>query len=285
MPGGLHIYYFEAEVHGVIFFSSRVYPAGGKAGGTVEEAAPIIHNYALTYAVNGLPAEAYGMPPSLHYASFRGGKGGGRLEYPFIERVIKCIVNPSCSDSVVYAYPAAPMLVRAQKFFTAIRTHSYGEYRGSLKTVFPRSVTLVGLAPGSRLNGFLASTTPLPGRLYARLGMKRAGMLMLRLTEAKVVGRLDEPEYTSHPVNVGDTAAMGYEVEDAIVVLETRSAPFLGGRPCHGCARVGYVRARGLYEVEYRAGRSRRALLPLPPARLGAAPARERHRVEPAWQP
>lgn len=282
MPNGLHLYYFEAEVHGVIFFSSRVYPAGGRARGTAEETAPIIHNYALTYAVNGRPAEAYGMPPSLHYASFQGGKGGGRLEYPFIEKVVKCMVNPSCGDRVVYAYPAAPMLVRAQKFFTSIRTHSYGEYRGRLKTVFPRSVTLLGIAPGSRLNGFLASTTPLPGKIYARLGMKRTGIMMLRLYEAKVTGRLDYPEYTSHPVNIGDTVAMGYEVEDAIVVLETRSVPFLGGRLCQGCARVGYVRARGLYEVEYVAGRTRRALLPLPLARVGV-PERGRREVEPAW--
>ena len=284
---GLYLYYYEAHIHGILFFSSRVYPAGGKARGTAEETAPYIHNYSLTYAVNGMPAEAYGVNPSLHYNSLGGAKKRGPvLQYPFIDHVLGCLVDPGCGRSAAYAYPAAPLRVRAQRFFMSIRTHSYGEFRGRLKTVYPRSATLIGLAPGSILKGFIASTRPLPDRIYTRIGMKRTGALLLVLREASVEGRLEGEAYTTHPVNIGDTLYMGYRLSDANVVLETRSIPFRGGRPCADCARVGYVKARGLYLVSYRvAARRRLAIIPLPPARVEAPPKPPGAlgAVEPAW--
>ncbi len=280
----LRLYHVNIELHGVLLFSSRVYPAGGRARGVAEETAPIIHNYPLIYAFNGVPVESYGVVPCLHYASYGAMKtpAGGRLEYPLVEEAVRCLAAPGLEPRCpIYAYPAAPLRLSSVKLFFSARTDSYGEYRGKLKTVFPRTVTHIGFGPGSQFEAFIVSAEPLPSVVYSRLGMKRLGSFRAVLEEARVVGRVGDG-YSSHPVNIGDVETWGARLLDRVVLFETRSPPYRGGKPCPSCARVGYVRGE-MYIVEWSdhvMKRRRRALLPLPPGAWEAPP---RRRVEPAW--
>ena len=278
----LRLYHAWLRVHGIVFFSSRVYPAGG-IGGTVEETAPYIHNYPLIYALSGLPAESYAVTPSRHYAVL-GGRGSAPLRYPLVEKVLEGLVAGDLSEGLVYAYPAAPRRVVARKFFMAAKGHGYAEFRGRLKTGFPRTVHLVGLGPGSELEAFVVASSPLPRRLYARIGMKRMGALLVELDEAWVAGPAGE-DVSSHPVNLGDLRAWGLEPRDWVVVLETRSIPM----GCPDCARVGYARTK-LYRVEWMdhvTKRRRAAFIPLPPAlaasAAGGSSSGSGGGVEPAW--
>ncbi|HIQ55999.1 MAG TPA: hypothetical protein EYH59_04910 [Pyrodictium sp.] len=240
----LRVYKVRYELHGVLMFSSEVRPALGRARGTLEVTAPTIHNYPLTYAINGKSVEAYAVIPSLHYTLVGLGKRKIELDYRTVFETLERLVK---GEEAIYAFPARAVEIHYKKFFMSAKGMCYAEYRGNLKMGFPRTVTHVALVPPTKLEGFIVASgnVILPRTLYLRIGMKRMGLLKARLEELRIGKPLNEPAWTTHPVNLYDTKVFGYDVESYVKLLETRSKPSC----CPEASIIAYVRARGLYRV------------------------------------
>ena len=262
----LRAYGVEAELHGILIFSSEFRPALGKARGSLIVTAPVVHNYPLIYGLLGVSAESYAVVSSLHRVSYQLLKATEKrhrktlvknsLQYTTISREAQRFVAGERGS--VYSFPLAPVEITRRKFFMAAKGVGYAEYRGRLKSEYPRTVTYIALVPPSRFKGIIATAgRELPSRLIVRIGMKRMGVLNMRLRQFTTIRKLEESKWTTVPVNLYDLKLMGYTPEDSNVVLETRSKP-----PANPKASIiAYVCARGLYEL--RMG-SHYEIVPLP---------------------
>ncbi len=250
----LRAYSVEAELHGILIFSSEFRPALGKAKGSLIVTAPVIHNYPLLYGLLGIGAESYAVISSLHRKTYqllelkekrhRRSLVKGELQYNTISREIQRFF--SGEQGSIYSFPLAPVEITRRKFFMAAKGVGYAEYRARLKSEYPRTVTYIALVPPSRFRGIIVTAgRELPSRLVVRIGMKRMGVLKLNLKPLIKLNKLKRSEWTTVPVNLYDLKEMGYTPEDANVVLETRSKP-----PSFPDASIlAYVRASGLYEL------------------------------------
>ena len=248
----LNAYVADMELFGVLIFSSGQRPAVAEPGGPVIEVSPFIHNYPLIYGFNGRPVESYAVIPSLHYLSYEGLRESRHapklaaepLKYTFVDEQIRRLLR---GEGAVYAFPAYPERVYARKFFMAAKGAGYAEFRGRLKTVYPRLEHYVALTPPSRFKTVLLSTIELPQTLYVRIGMKRMGLFKATLRKARIVGRVEGLAWTSIPVNFYDVGLFGYAIYDAVKVLETRSKP--PEKPLSSI--IGYVATEGLAVVAH----------------------------------
>ncbi len=257
MLGDVHLYVAEMNLHGVLTFSSEIRPAVAGVGSVIITSR-FIHNYSLIYAFNGKLAEAYVTFPSLHLPVKRP-PYIKPLQYTFVEEVIGGLQRGELK--YVYAYPAMPVRVTSRKFFMAAKGTGYAEpVRRGLKVFFPMSTNWISLVPPTKHLTILVSPRELPRTLYVRIGMKRTGLYKVRLKEAAVREKVADLRWSSIPVNLYDTRLFGYDVEDFVKVLETRSKP-LGKR---GANVVGYVRARGMYRLSVKERRGESYIIPLP---------------------
>jgi len=249
-------YIADMELLGILIFSSEQRPAVAEPGGAVITPSHFIHNYPLIYGFNGRPVESYAVVPSLHYLSYEKLEkikkpkknkhapelAAEPLKYTFVEEQIRKLLS---GESAVYVFPAYPERVYARKFFMAAKGAGYAEFRGRLKTVYPRLEHYVALTPPSRFKTVVLSTVELPPTLYVRIGMKRMGLFKATLRKARIAGRVEELAWTSVPVNFYDVGLFGYMIYDVVKLLETRSKP--PEKPL--CSTIGYVRTKGLAVV------------------------------------
>lgn len=263
----LKVYTARLELHGVLLFATEQRPSLAEEGGAVISTGQFIHNYPLIYGLLGKSVEAYAVIPSLHFmayeemaeSKFRPKLAKGPLRYTSIEEQLESIVagrQGGCDG--VYVFPAYPLKVVARKFFMSAKGSGYAEFRGRLKTVYPRLVHYIALVPPSEfLTVVLTCGIELPRTLYVRIGMKRMGLLKAFLDEAELIGRVKEPRWTTIPVNLHDTKLFGYDVLDFIKILETRSRP--PEKP--EASIIGYAMCKDLFTIKGRWGEHR---IPLP---------------------
>jgi len=259
------------NLHGILTFSSEIRPAIAGVG-AVHITSHFIHNYPLIYAFNRRIAEAYVVIPSLHQPF----KPSGRrmkererikkpLQYTFIDQVLKEIQLNNLRH--VYSYPAYPVRVNTKKFFLSAKGYGYVEkVKRQIKNFFPTETNWISLVPPTRHYTLLISPYRLPKRLYIRIGMKRTGLYKVNLyeihpTNIKIINYL---KWSNIPVNLYDVRLFSYVVEDYIKVLETRSEP----ESKRGANSIGYVRARGLYEITTPVPNVGRVIVPLPKSLL-----------------
>lgn len=246
------VYVADMELHGVLIFSAEQRPSLAEEGGAVISSSHFIHNYPLIYGFAQRPVESYAVIPSLHYLSyeelkefkFTPGLARSPLHYGFIEEHIQGFLEGSGGT---YVFPAFPLRVEVKKLFMAAKGTGYAEFRGALKTVFPRLVHYVAIVPPSLFRSVVVTrNVVLPETMYIRIGMKRMGVMKVKLRRADVVGRISSVTWSTIPVNLYDTEMyFKYVVEDFLKVLETRSKP--QGKP--KASLVGYVKARNLFKV------------------------------------
>jgi len=249
-----HLFLAEMELHGILAFSSEIRPSIGGVGAS-QITSPFIHNYPLIYAFNRRIGEAYVVIPSLHqpYEPGRGEKLRRRerikkpLQYTFVERVLREILHNNLQH--IYAYPAHPVEVVVKKFFLSAKGYGYVEkVKRQIKSFYPTEVNWVSLVPPSRHRTIIISPHKLPRVLYIRIGMKRTGLFKVELhgVEPTNIRLVRGSEWSTLPVNLYDVKLFNYDVEDFIKVLETRSEPVNKSE----ANRIGYIRARELFEIE-----------------------------------
>ncbi|RLE83184.1 MAG: hypothetical protein DRJ67_12625 [Thermoprotei archaeon] len=262
----LTAYVADMELLGVLIFSGEQRPAVAEPGGAVITASHFIHNYPLIYGLNNRPVESYAVIPSLHFLSYnklRESKHVSKLaaeplKYTFVEEQIRKLLR---GERAVYAFPAYPERVYVRKFFMAAKGFGYAEFRGRLKTVYPRLEHYVALIPPSRFRTVVFSTLELPPTIYIRIGMKRMGLFRVRLHRARIVGRVEGLAWTSVPVNLHDVSLFGYAIYDAVKLLETRSKP--PEKPMSSI--IGYVKTDKLAVIAHEGERLRVPVPPLTP--------------------
>ena len=252
----LNAYVVDMYLLGLLLFSSEQRPAIAEPGGAVITTSHFIHNYPLIYGFNNRPVEAYTVIPSLHFLSYEK-LGKSRfapklarepLKYTFVEEQIRRLLR---GEPAIYVFPAYPERVFVRKFFMAAKGFGYAEFRGRLKTVYPRLEHYVAITPPSRFKTVVLSTVELPPVLYIRIGMKRMGLFRARLHKAKIIGRVEEYAWTSVPVNLYDVGLFGYTIYDAVKLREKRSKP--PEKPLSSV--IGYVKTNNLVVLAY--GRER----------------------------
>lgn len=254
----------DMELQGVLIFATEQRPSLAEEGGAIIITGHYIHNYPLIYGLAGRSTEAYAVIPSLHFLSYQDlEKGAFRpklarepLHYGFVEEQLKNLLEGKES---VYAFPAFPQKITPRKFFMQAKGSGYAEFRGALKTVYPRLEHYVALVPPSTFKTvILANNMELPRVLYLRIGMKRMGLFKVFLKEARITDAVGDLAWTNVPVNLHDVGLFGYNPLDVIKALETRSKP--AERPL--ASVIGYIRCKGLFLVK--AGREEyRVPLPL----------------------
>jgi len=244
------------ELHGILTFSSEIRPAVAGVG-AVHITSSFIHNYPLIYAFNRRICEAYVAFPSLHLP-FQRERVKSPLRYTFVDQVLNEIKRSELKH--VYAYPAYPVKVTTKKFFLSAKGYGYAEkIKRGIKSFYPTETNWISLLPSTKHRTLLISPYRLPRRLYIRMGMKRAGLFKVYLhevhpTEIKVINAF---EWSNIPVNLYDVRLFNYVVEGYTKVLETRSKP--ENKP--EASSIGYIQARGLYEIKTPEGR---IVAPLP---------------------
>ena len=260
-----YLFLAEMELHGILTFSSEIRPAVAGIG-AVHITSHFIHNYPLIYAFNRRIAEAYIVIPSLHQP-FKSSKREKRkrvkkpLQYTFVDQVLKEIQLSNLRH--IYSYPAYPAEVTIKKFFLSAKGYGYVErVKRQIKSFYPTETNWISLVPPTRHYTLLISPHNLPRRLYIRIGMKRTGLYKVSLYEIRPINirAINSLEWSSIPVNLYDVRLFNYIVEDYIKVLETRSEP----ESKRGANSVGYVRARGLYEITTPIPNLGRIIVPLP---------------------
>jgi len=259
----LNIYVANMELHGILIFSSEERPALEKPGGAVIATKHFIHNYPLIYGFNNRNVEAYTVIPSLHfltYGKIRESRFVPRLakkplKYTFITEEIKKLLEGKDS---IYAYPATPLKVTVKKIFMQAKGFGYAEFRGRLKTVYPRLEHYIAVTPPSLFRTIVISYRELPRIMYVRIGMKRMGLFKTYLNKARIVKKVGTYEWTSIPVNLYDMTLFGYEVYDFIKIYEKHSKPPLKPQS----SIIGYVKTKDLYEILTERGERLRVPLP-----------------------
>jgi len=261
----LNIYVADMELQGVLLFSSEQRPALASPGGAVITTSPFIHNYPLIYGFYNKPVEAYTVIPSLHFLSYKSLKESRfvpkklakmPLKYMFVEQKIKRFLE---GGRALYVFPAYPLKITRKKFFMAAKGYGYVEFRGRLKTVYPRLEQYVAIVPPSRFRTVVLSNFELPSTIYIRIGMKRMGLFKVQLKKANILRRVEEYAWTSVPVNLHDVGLFGYTVFNVLKLLEKYSKP--QDKPLS--AVIGYIRARNLFEVSVHHSTVLRIPLPL----------------------
>lgn len=258
-----YIFLAEMELQGILTFSSEIRPAVGGVGGA-HITSPYISNYPLIYAFNKRICESYATFPSLHLpldkiVKKEYPKVKSPLRYTFIDSVLRSIQQGELK--YVYAYPAEPVKVTTRRFFLSAKGYGYAEkVKKQVKTTYPTETNWISLVPPTILRTVVISPQKLPNPMYIRIGMKRTGLFKVKLYELDTerIMIVKEPTWSSIPVNLYDVRLFNYTVEDYVKVLETRSEP--SDKP--GANAIGYVLARGLYEVA--TPREERLYLPLP---------------------
>jgi len=246
------VYLADLELQGVLMFSTEQKPSLAKEGGALITPGHFIHNYPLIYGFAQRNVESYAVIPSLHYLSYEELKKSRftpesaqkSLHYGFIEEQIRNFLD---GGGGIYIFPAFPLRVFVKKFFMAAKGTSYAEFRGALKTVFPRIVHYIAVVPPSLFRTIvLARNIYPPESMYIRIGMKRMSVMKVRLRRADIVGKENAATWSSIPVNLHDVETyFKYMVEDFLRVLETRSKP--PGKP--KVSLIGYVKARNLFRI------------------------------------
>jgi len=247
------VYIADLELHGVLIFASEQRPSLSEEGGPIISTSFFIHNYPLIYGFNGRDAEAYAVIPSLHFLSYdelKKSKFVSRLarsplKYGFVEEQLKNLLE---GREAVYAYPAYPVRVFTKKLFMQAKGSGYAEFRGALKTVYPRLEHYLAVIPPSRFRTIMVSTKrELPEIMYVRIGMKRMGLFKAYMKPADdVVCSKGSVDWSTVPVNLYDTELFGYTILDSIRVLETRSKP--PEKPL--ASIIGYVKTRNICTVK-----------------------------------
>ncbi|RLE92146.1 MAG: type I-D CRISPR-associated protein Csc1 [Thermoprotei archaeon] len=265
----LRAYIADMELQGVLIFATEQRPSLAEEGGAIITTGHYIHNYPLIYGLAGRSIEAYAVIPSLHFLSyqdlekspFKPKLAKESLHYGFIEVQLKNLLSGRES---IYVFPAFPQRVTPKKFFMQAKGSGYAEFRGALKTVYPRLVHYVALIPPTDFKTIvLANNIELPRVLYMRIGMKRMGLFKVRLKEAEIHKKIEDPVWTNVPVNLYDIGLFGYTPIDVMKVMETRSkAPnkLLA-------STIGYIRTRKLFLIK---GDKEEYRIPLPLKLMGA---------------
>jgi len=248
----MKVYVAELELHGVLLFTTEQRPSLASEGGAMMTTGHYIHNYPLIYGFANRAIESYAVIPSLHFLSYRDLEKSKfkpklakePLHYGFVEEQIKKLLE---GREAIYAYPAFPVKITPKKFFMQAKGYGYVEFRGALKTVYPRLEHYIALVPPTKFKTIIVtSNIVLPRTLYIRIGMKRMGLFKVYLREAEIHEQTTKYPWTSIPVNLHDTELFGYEIMDAMKVLETRSKPLK--KPL--ASIIGYVRTTKLYLVK-----------------------------------
>ncbi len=266
----LNVYVADMELHGVLLFATEQRPSLASEGGAIITTGQYIHNYPLIYGFLSRSVESYVVVPSLHFLSYRDLEKSRfkprvareYLHYGFVEEQVKRLLE---GREAIYVYPACPVTVTPKKFFMQAKGYGYAEFRGALKTIYPRLEHYVALVPPTKFKTILiANNIELPRTLYIRIGMKRMGIFKAYLRKAEIREQISEPMWTSTPVNLHDIGLFGYTPIDVMKVMETRSKP-----PRKPLASViGYVRATKLYLIRTRREEYR---IPLPLKLVGEA--------------
>lgn len=269
----IKVYIADLHLHGVLLFATEQRPSLAEEGGAIITTGHYIHNYPLIYGIAGVNVESYAVIPSLHFTFYESEKiqdlkpriARTPLRYGFVEEQIEGLLEGRDS---IYVFPAYPIKVSIKKFFMQAKGTSYAEFRGRLKTVYPRLVHYVAIVPPSEFKSIvLTSNVEMPRELYMRIGMKRMGLFKVYLREAEISGRIEDLAWSSVPVNIYDVSLFGYSPIEIIKVMETRSKP--PSKP--STSVIGYIRARGLFLVEPTKKKLRREeyRVPLPPKLFG----------------
>jgi len=210
----MKVYLARLELHGPLFFSSETKHALSPSASSHLLVAPkaVLSPIPLTYALNGLPSEAY---------AWRKDKG------PSYEAL---------RSAKALSYGALPIKVRYKRFFFAMRGMSWGEYRGNPKVNLPRMVTMVAIVPPSSFRTAVVSERPLPSAKYLRIGVKRSGIMLAKLEEAEI--KETSEKRLTLPATTGMLEMMGCKVKSFVSLLHEFSGEEVGLAEVEGCEVV-----------------------------------------------
>lgn len=248
----LNIYVADMRLHGVLLFATEQRPSLAEEGGAIITTGHYIHNYSLIYSFNNRDAESYTVIPSLHFLSYHElAKSGFKpklakenLHYGFVEEKLRKLLE---NKESIYVFPAFPVKVTPKKFFMQAKGYGYAEFRGALKTNYPRLEHYIALTPLTEFKTLvITNDINLPKTLYVRLGMKRMGLFKVYLKEAEIREQIKEPMWTNVPVNLYDVELFGYIPIDVMKIMETHSKP--PNKPLTSI--IGYIKASNLYLIK-----------------------------------
>lgn len=177
----LNYYISLLELHGISLFTSQSHPY---PSGFVQTQLPVIHNYPLFLAINGLMCE------ESYVAGYN---------------LLKRVENPAkrFSETKTYVYPAIIERFYYKKILMSLSETDYILYKPQTRACVPIMTHHNVLAPGSRAKTVIISVNDLPKEFYIRFGVKRFGIwkVTLKKVKAEVVNGLLDINY---PFNVLD---------------------------------------------------------------------------------
>lgn len=182
----LEFYHVQARNMGLTIFSTQNLAVGGAF---FVSQIPVIHNYPLTLALSGVPAEeSYVSAHGQIKYRLRGGGGPASL----------------FRELHFYVYPL--MLTRVYvKVLTLSMSGSEGIlYKPRSRLAVPVLAKYEAFMPGTEGETFLVSDREWPEKLLIRLGVKRAGVWSLRLRKVEP-RRVEHHCRISSPFNVADS--------------------------------------------------------------------------------
>lgn len=268
------IYAAHMDLHGLLIFSTEQRPSLAEEGGPLIVTGNVIHNYSLIYGFSDRSVESYAVIPSLHYLSYKDLSEKQRrtisiarspLRYNFIEEQLRKLL--SGEGESVYVFPAIHEKIYPRKVFMQAKGSGYAEFRGALKSNYPRLEHYVALMPPSTFKTVVLTVEKeLPKTVFIRIGMKRMGLFKVSLREIVSVKRIRGQRWSSLPVNLYDVELFGYSPVGFIKLLEIRSKP--PDKPSSSI--IGFIRAEGMFEIESDTGE--KLVVPLPLKLFGGAP-------------
>ncbi len=251
----MRYYAANATVHGPLIYTS--YIVGSSKTGYLYATSPYIHNYPLIYGISERPSEASYIVTSKHVQ-------GRPLEYRLVREVVESLARGD-TPPAPYVFPLQPVHVDYVTIHTTMLADQYYfDVRAKPKTVAPRNQNYIAIKPGSRFRTFIVSPRPLPSMLYLSVGVKRLGIIQLRLCEYRPVERMEREAFSTILVNEGDTRLFGYD-GDYTLVYESRTKPSWNPKG----SRIAWLRSRHLWRLEPARhpcrGMRKEWVIPLPP--------------------
>jgi len=185
-----HYYHASIRVDGMLWYHSRSQPSSKFY---ISQPLPVFHNYGLTLALSG-----YIVDPDVGYVS--------RFGVTRYKRPAELFRRFG-----IYVYPAVVTRAILGETLMAGLNEGTVTIRGQSRLAYPFFTKNTVLMPGSELEALVISEDSMPGKLVARIGAKRNGVLNIKLKPVRV--RWLEYATPTHPFNVEDVVRVqGYTV-------------------------------------------------------------------------
>ena len=206
----------DIEVHGLLWFSTVSTP---HPRGYVQKPIPVLHNYPLMLAIKGIISE--GTIVDEYKPNYVGGYA--KPSYRDLEYFYE--------DFGFYVYPAVLRRAYYVRLFMSMSETDYVVYKPQTRSNVPITTIYNAIGPGSRLITFLLVDPERfkpPRFIVTRIGVKRYGVLKMRLTPLNNFYLDKVPTQVNHPFNIKDVSKEG--LRNYFVVLKHKA-----GDVAYGC--------------------------------------------------